>query len=489
MSDDVHALEAQRRAKVSELRANGIEPYPVRFERTTTCAALQEGYPSLDAGAETTDVVSVAGRLMLRRGHGKLAFGTLRDLSGEIQLMASLDVLGAGGMDAFEELDLGDVVGATGTVLRSKRGELSIRVSSVELLAKCLRPLPEKWSGLKDVEMRYRQRELDLAINPDARAVALLRARIVADVRTFLTARGFIEFETPMLQTQPGGALAKPFETHMHALDLPLYLRIAPELYLKRLIVGGLERVFELNRNFRNEGMSPRHNPEFTMLEVYEAYADYFDMMRLTQELIRSIAGAETITHQDREVKLGGEWRRATMLDLVREAIDEPDLSYDSSVEEVRALCDRGGVPYEPAFGTGKLIAELFEHHVESELWDPTFVLDYPKEISPLARMHRSDPHTAERFELIVCGRELANAFSELNDPVDQRARFEAQAAARAAGDDEAMPIDEDYIAALELGMPPTGGLGVGIDRLVMLLADVPTIREVILFPTMRPLT
>ena len=271
MSDDVHALEAQRRSKVAALRADGIEPYPVRFERTATCAELQERYPELEAGAETTDAVSVAGRLMLRRGHGKLAFGVLRDLSGEIQVMASLDALGADAMASFEDLDLGDVIGATGIVLRSKRGELSVRVTQVQLLAKCLRPLPEKWSGLKDVEMRYRQRELDLVINADARTVALLRARIVSDVRRFLIDRGFIEFETPMLQTQPGGATARPFETHMHALDLPLYLRIAPELYLKRLIVGGLERVFELNRNFRNEGMSPRHNPEFTMLEVYEA--------------------------------------------------------------------------------------------------------------------------------------------------------------------------------------------------------------------------
>lgn len=482
-----HELEAQRRAKVDALRDAGIEPYPVRFSRSHHAAALHSRFDSLDPGADSGQSVVVAGRLMLKRGHGKLAFAVLRDGSGEIQLMAQLDVLGEAGMASFEDLDLGDVIGVSGSVIRSKRGELSIRITELTMLAKCLRPLPEKWHGLSDVDARFRQRELDLIVNQDARDVAMRRTKILSRVRSFLSERGFVEVETPMLQTQAGGAYARPFRTHMNALDLDLYLRIAPELYLKKLVVGGFEKVFELNRNFRNEGMSPRHNPEFTMLEVYEAYADYTDMMALTQNLIHSVADCDTITYQEREVNLGGEWRRATLLELVREAINEPGLSYASSLEEVRSICEHNQVQVEASWGVGKLITELFEKHVEGNLWDPTFVIDYPVEVSPLARRHRDDPDVTERFELIVTGREIANAFSELTDPVDQRSRFEAQAAAKAAGDVEATGVDESYIAALELGMPPSGGLGIGIDRLVMLLADQPTIREVILFPTMRP--
>jgi lysyl-tRNA synthetase, class II len=480
-------FEQARLDKIERMRQAGTDPYPVRFDRTHEAVALQAQYEQIEAGASTGEQASVAGRVMLKRGHGKLAFGVLRDASGEIQLMAALDALGDEGMALFEDLDLGDVVGARGEVIRSKRGELSIRLRELVLLAKAIRPLPEKWSGLKDLETRYRRRYLDLIVNPEARRVALERARIVAGLRAFLTERGFIEVETPMLQTQAGGAAARPFLTHMNALELDLYLRIAPELYLKRLLVGGLEKVFELNRNFRNEGMSPRHNPEFTMLEVYEAYADYHDMMTLTQELIQHAAGVDSVTFQEREIKLSGAWRRATLLDLVREAIGEDDLSYEMTTEHVRAVCDAHGVPYEDAWGVGKLITELFEKHVEGNLWDPTFVIDYPVEVSPLARLHRDDPHVTERFELIVAGREIANAFSELNDPTDQRSRFEAQVRAKAAGDAEAMGLDEDYLRALEYGMPPAGGLGVGVDRLVMLLTDQPTIREVILFPTMRP--
>lgn len=482
-------LELARLAKVDALRDAGTNPYPVRFDRTDEAAGLQERFADLEDGGSSGATTSVAGRVMLRRGHGKMAFAVLRDASGEVQLMAQLDQLGEQGMAAFEDLDLGDLVGVTGEVIRSRRGELSIRIVEIVLLAKAIRPLPEKWSGLKDVETRYRRRYLDLIVNPEARRVALLRANVVAGIRRSLHDRGFLEVETPMLQTQPGGATARPFVTHMHALELDLYLRVAPELYLKRLLVGGLERVFELNRNFRNEGMSPRHNPEFTMLEVYEAYADYHDMMRLTQELIQEAAGVDTVTFQEREIVLAGAWRVATMLDLVRDAISQPDLSYGWSVEQVRAVCDANDVTYDPAWGAGKLVTELFEKHVEGNLWDPTFVTDYPIEVSPLARIHRDDPLVTERFELIVAGREIANAFSELNDPIDQRARFEAQAAAKAAGDVEAMGVDEDYLRALEYGMPPAGGLGIGIDRLVMLLADQPTIREVILFPTMRPET
>lgn len=480
-------LELARLAKIDALRDTGVDPYPVRFERTHDAASLHANHAAVEAGDGTGETVAVAGRIMLKRGHGKLAFGVLRDSSGEIQLMAQLDALGDAGMATFADLDLGDVIGARGEVIRSKRGELSIRCDELVLLAKAIRPLPEKWSGLKDVETRYRRRYLDLIVNPEARRVALERARIVSGLRGFLTDRGFIEVETPMLQTQAGGAAARPFLTHMNALEIDLFLRIAPELYLKRLVVGGIERVFELNRNFRNEGMSPRHNPEFTMLEVYQAYSDYHDMMRLTQDLIQHAAGSEVVTFQEREIALSGQWRRATLLDLTREALDEPEMSYDWSLDQVRGICERSGVPYDPAWGVGKLVTELFEKHVEGELWEPTFVLDYPVEVSPLARVHRDDPAVTERFELIVAGREIANAFSELNDPTDQRRRFEAQARARAAGDAEAMSVDEDYLRALEYGMPPTGGLGVGVDRLVMLLTDQPTIREVILFPTMRP--
>lgn len=480
-------FEQARFDKVERLRHAGVEPYPVRFDRSHEAAALQQQYEAIEPGASTGEQASVAGRLMLKRGHGKLAFGVLRDATGEIQLMAALDALGDDGMALFEDLDLGDVVGARGEVIRSKRGELSVRIGELVLLSKAIRPLPEKWSGLKDLETRYRRRYLDLIVNPEARRVALERSRIVASLRTSLTERGFVEVETPMLQTQPGGASARPFVTHMNALELDLYLRVAPELYLKRLVVGGLEKVFELNRNFRNEGMSPRHNPEFTMLEVYQAYADYHDMMQLTQELIQDAAGVGSVNYQEREINLGGPWRRAPLLDLVREAIGMQELSYEMTIEQVRKVCDEHGVPHEGSWGVGKLITELFEKHVEGNLWDPTFVTDYPVEVSPLARLHRDDDHVTERFELIIAGREIANAFSELTDPTDQRSRFEAQARAKAAGDAEAMSVDEDYLRALEYGMPPAGGLGVGVDRLVMLLTDQPTIREVILFPTMRP--
>jgi lysyl-tRNA synthetase class 2 len=401
--------------------------------------------------------------------------------------MCQVDVLGEEAMSLFEDFDLGDWIGAEGEVVKTKRGELSVRTSTLTLLAKDIRPLPEKWHGLTDLEQRFRMRYVDLIVNEDARRIAALRSRTVQRIREFLVGRGFVEVETPMLQPQPGGALAKPFVTHMNVLDMDLYMRIAPELYLKRLIVGGLEKVFEINRNFRNEGLSPRHNPEFTMLEAYQAYADYTEMMELTQSLVQACVDNDSISYQGRDVRIGGEWKRATLLDLVREATKEPDLDYGWPLEKVRALCERSEVPYEDAFGVGKLITELYEKLVEPELWDPTFVLEYPVEVSPLARVHRSDPNVTERFEVIVVGRELANAFSELNDPIDQRARFEAQARARAAGDEEAMPVDEDYLRALEYGMPPTGGMGLGVDRLVMLLGDCASIREVILFPLMRP--
>jgi len=483
-------LIAQRRAKVAALRDRGIEPYPVRFDPTHTLATVRSQWTELAAGASSGEQVTIAGRMVARRGHGKLAFVDLREDGTDLQVMLQEDALGNAMADALE-LDIGDWVGVGGEVIRSKRGELSVRATSVTLLGKALRPLPDKWHGLRDVEARYRHREIDLIVNPDARRALLVRSQVVSALRRELEGRGFIEVETPMLHPIPGGATARPFVTHHNALDVDLYLRIAPELYLKRLIVAGFPKVFEINRNFRNEGMSPRHNPEFTMLESYEAYADYGDVMDLTEALFRAAAlatvGTLDISYQGRPVSLAGPWPRRPMLDLVREAVAREDLSYDTPVDELRALCAAHDIEPLPGVSAGALVNELYEGLVERELWDPVLVVDHPLATSPLARRHRSAAHVVERFELVVTGRELANAFSELTDPDDQRARFEAQDLARAAGDDEAMVVDEPFLTALELGMPPTGGLGVGIDRLAMLLADVPSIRDVILFPTLRP--
>jgi lysyl-tRNA synthetase class 2 len=387
-------------------------------------------------------------------------------------------------------MDLGDWAGAEGEVIKTKKGELSVRCDRVILLSKAIRPLPEKWHGLADVETRYRRRYVDLIVNEDARRVMALRARTVQAIRGFMLGRGFLEVETPMLQPQPGGAIARPFITHLNALDIDLYLRIAPELYLKRLLVGGIERVFEINRNFRNEGVSPKYNPEFTMLEAYEAYGDYHSMMDLMEALIATVAGEvlETTSHtyQGRAMPLAGSFPRRRLIDLASEAIGA-ELDLDMPAEKMRALAEENGVPCDPAWGIGKLVVEIYEKKVEPNLFEPTFVLDFPRETSPLARPHRDDPRFTEHFDLVIAGMEIGPAYSELNDPIDQRERFEAQARARAAGDDEAMTVDEDFLRALEYGMPPAGGMGFGIDRFVMILADVPTIREVILFPFMRP--
>ena len=486
------ALVAERRAKLARLRASGVDPYPVGVEVTHALAEVRRAWDdALEAGEGSGVEVAVGGRLVLRRGHGKLAFLVLREGDAELQLMCQLDVLGDAGMALVADLDVGDWLAARGEVVRTRRGELSVQVRTVTLVGKALRPLPDKWHGLRDVETRFRQRELDLAVNPEARRVFAIRSRVVAALRAELVARGYVEVETPMLHPLPGGALAKPFSTHHNALDIDLYLRIAPELYLKRLVAGGMPRVFEINRVFRNEGLSPRHNPEFTMLESYEAYADYHAIMELTEALLQRAAldavGTTTLTYGGRRLELGGRWPRRTLLALVREATGVTDLAYDAPLEKVRDLCDEHGVAWEDAWGVGKLVLELYEKLVEASLWEPTFVIDYPLEVSPLARRHRADPHTTERFEPIVAGRELGNAFSELTDPDDQRARFEAQARAKAAGDEEAMVVDDAYLRAMELGMPPMGGLGIGVDRLVMLLAGVDTIRDVILFPTLRP--
>jgi lysyl-tRNA synthetase, class II len=485
-------LIAERRAKVARLREGGVDPYPVGVRVSATLAAVREAFQDrLDPGERSGHRVKVGGRLVLRRGHGRLVFLVLREGDVDLQVIAQLDVLGEEGMATVADLDVGDWIAVCGEVVRSRRGELSVQASTVTLLGKALRPLPDKWHGVRDLETRFRQRYVDLVMNAESRRVFAIRSKVLAALRAELTERGYVEVETPMLHPIPGGAAARPFVTHHNALDLDLYLRIAPELYLKRLVAGGMTRVFEINRNFRNEGLSPRHNPEFTMLESYEAYTDYIDIMTLVQALVQRAAlqavGTLQLVYGGQPVDLSGDWPRRTMLDLVREATGWAALGYDTPLDKVRALCCDYNVPVEASWGVGKLVLELYEKLVEATLWDPTIVMDYPVETSPLARRHRSDPHVTERFELIVVGRELANAFSELTDPDDQRTRLEAQAQARAAGDEEAMVVDEDYLRAMEYGMPPMGGLGVGVDRLVMLLADVQTIRDVILFPTLRP--
>ena len=480
---------AARRAKLEALHQAGVEPYRDHFDATHRASAIAEDFAALEPGAESGVEVSVAGRLVARRDQGKLAFLVIRDSTGDLQLFCRQNLLGEDAFDAVTSLDLGDWIGATGEVVRTRRGELSVSPTAIELLSKSLRPLPEKFHGLTDTETRYRQRYIDLIANPDVRDTFLARFKIISAIRRFMESRGFLEVETPMLHPIPGGAAAKPFVTHHNALDMELYLRIAPELYLKRLLVGGFERVFEINRSFRNEGISVKHNPEFTMLEVYQAFTNMAGMMELTQSLITTVAeevlGTLRITYQGVDVDLTPPWRVATMIELTSEAAGEV-VSFTRSIEELRALCERHEIPLEAGWGRGKLINELFEKLVEHDIVQPTFVTEYPLETSPLARKKPGEPELTERFELLVCGREIANAFSELIDPIDQRERFAAQSAAKAGGDEEAMGHDEDYLRAQEYGMPPAGGLGIGIDRLVMLLTDSASIRDVLLFPHMR---
>jgi lysyl-tRNA synthetase, class II len=481
---------ARRLAKLEALRAADVDPYPVRFERDHTAAELHAGYDGIDAGSETGDVVRLAGRLLLIRRQGKLTFATLRDGTGTVQLLVSRAVIGDEPHAAFDDLDLGDWIGAEGTVMKTKKGELSVKVTRFELLAKALRPLPDKWHGLADIDTRFRQRYVDLIANDDARRVFEIRFATIEAIRQFLTERGFVEVETPVLHTVVGGATAKPFFTHHNALDLDLTLRIALELPLKRLLVGGYEKVFEIGRVFRNEGLGTRYNPEFTMLEAYEAFADYHDMMDLTEQLVTHAAQASVGTTQvgegDAAVDLTPPWPRQAMLSLIREH-SGVDVHPSMPSEKLERICDDLEVPHEPGWGPGMLVMEIYEKTVEPNLVGPIIVCDYPREVSPLARTHRDDPYLVERFEVVVLRRELVNAFSELTDPVDQRARLEEQAALRARGDEEANEVDEDYVRALEYGLPPCGGLGIGVDRLVMLLAGVTTIREVILFPQLRP--
>jgi lysyl-tRNA synthetase class 2 len=491
--DEVRGLAAERErrlGKVDALRNAGVEPYPYRYDRTTTLGELRRRHGDLAPGSETDERVRVAGRLLLIRRQGRLTFATLRDRDGQVQLFVSQKVIGDDALAAFNDLDLGDWVGVDGLVMTTNKGELSVRVDRFELLAKALRPLPDKWKGLADVDTRYRQRYVDLIVNDDARHTFQVRHDVIASIRRGLADRGFVEVETPVLHVEVGGAHARPFVTHHNALDLDLYLRIALELHLKRLIVGGMERVFEIGRVFRNEGIAPKYNPEFTMLEVYQAFADYTDMLTLTEELVvqaaRDALGTTVIRIGDLDVDLAEPWRRARILDLVAEAVGRP-VHPSMPVDELRALCDAHGVAYEAHMGSGALCMELYDALVEPTLIAPTFVTHHPREVSPLARPDRVDPDVVERFELVGAGRELANAYSELNDPIDQRRRFDDEQRAKEAGDLEAGSVDEDYLRALEYGLPPTGGLGIGIDRLVMLLTGVTTIKEVILFPTLRP--
>jgi lysyl-tRNA synthetase class 2 len=488
---DAPAERRRRLADVEELRERGVDPYPVRFDRDRTLAELRSQFTDLAPGTETDEHVRVAGRILTIRRQGKLVFATVRDAGAQVQLFVSRGEIGDVAFDDFERLDLGDWVGVEGVVMTTRKGELSVDVRSFALLAKALRPLPDKWHGLADVDTRFRQRYVDLIVNERARRVFEIRFAVVDALRRHLRELGFVEVETPVLSLEAGGANARPFVTHHNALDVELYLRIALELHLKRLVVGGMERVFEIGRVFRNEGIDTSHNPEFTMLEAYQAFADYHDLMGLTEGLVAAAAvaaldGRTVVQLGDETIDLTPPWPRASMVDLVREHAGV-DLHPAMPVGDARAVVERLGLDHHPSWGAGRLTQEVYDRLVEPRLVQPTFVVDHPLEVSPLARAHRDDPTLVERFEVVVNGHELANAFSELNDPIEQRRRFEAEVRAREAGDLEAGSVDEDYLRALEYGLPPTGGLGIGVDRLVMLLAGVTSIREVILFPTLRP--
>ncbi|OFZ97355.1 MAG: lysine--tRNA ligase [Betaproteobacteria bacterium RIFCSPLOWO2_02_FULL_62_17] len=491
---DENQIIAERRAKLVELRKAGIA-FPNDFRREHLAADLHRDYDAFDNEALQSKAVTVAvaGRMMLKRLMGKANFATLQDMSGRIQLFVNLSDIGAAAIAAFKHWDMGDTLGARGTLFKTKTGELSVRVTELRLLAKALRPLPEKFHGLADAEAKYRQRYVDLITNDEARRTFAIRSRVIQEIRAFMVGKGYLEVETPMMQPLPGGAAAKPFETHHNALDMKLYLRIAPELYLKRLVVGGFEKVFEINRNFRNEGMSTRHNPEFTMIEFYEAYRDYRYLMDFTEEMLRRVAqtvlGSARVPYGEHVVDLDQPFARLRIAEAITRY--NPDIS-SSDLENrdaITALMKRRGVDptKHHAAGLGALQLLLFEETTEQKLIQPTFIIDYPAEVSPLARRNDANPEITERFELFITGREMANGFSEMNDPEDQAARFEEQARAKAAGDEEAMYYDADYIRALEHGLPPTAGEGIGIDRLVMLLTNSPSIRDVILFPQLRP--
>jgi lysyl-tRNA synthetase class 2 len=486
-------LEAEKERRLGDIarrRSSGSEPYPYRFDRSHALADVRSTHGNLEPGTETDDAVTLAGRVMLKRNQGKLIFLTIQDRTDQLQLFVSKAIVGDEQFDDIAALDLGDWVGAHGTVMTTRKGELSVKTSSVSLLSKAVRPLPDKWHGLTDTDTRYRQRYADLIMNESSRRAFAVRHEIIASFRRTLAGHGFTEVETPVLHVEAGGAHARPFLTHHNALDMQLYLRIALELHLKRLIVGGMERVYEIGRVFRNEGISPRHNPEFTMMELYQAFADYSDVMAITEALITAAAidatGTSVVSIDDNPVDLAKPWRRVRMVDLVAEATGT-EVHPSQPRTQLAELAAKHGVKVEAQWGPGKIIEELFEVTSEASLREPTFVTGHPVEISPLARVDRNDPYLTERFELFVGGRELANGYSELNDPVEQRQRFEEEEKSKAAGNLEAGTVDEDYLRALEFGMPPTGGLGIGIDRVAILLAGAASIKDIILFPTLRP--
>ncbi|MGW0802202.1 bifunctional lysylphosphatidylglycerol synthetase/lysine--tRNA ligase LysX [Nonomuraea sp. NPDC002799] len=480
-----------RRDKLDRLRSDGVDPYPVTFPRTATNAEVREKYQGLEPDTATGDTVGVAGRVMLNRVGGKLCFATLRDGGGDLQVMISLDKVGEESLAAWKhDVDLGDHVGVTGEVITSRRGELSILATEWQITAKCLRPLPEKHVGLTDPEARVRQRYVDLIVNDDARKMARVRSDTVRAVREFWHEEGYLEVETPMLQPIHGGAAARPFKTHINAYDMDLYLRIAIELYLKRLVVGGIEKVFEINRNFRNEGADSTHNPEFTMLEAYGTYLDYNGIADLTQRMyqkaVHAALGTSVVVHDGVEIDLGiPEWPRVRLYDAVSKAVGE-EITTATTLEEVRKIADRREIHWDPKWGVGKLVQELFEELVEHTIVQPTFVMDYPLETSPLARNHRDDPLVTEKWDLIGFGTELGTGYSELNDPIEQRRRLVEQSLLAAGGDLEAMQLDEDFLQSLEYAMPPTGGMGAGIDRMIMAFTGK-NIRETILFPLVKP--
>lgn len=488
MSEELSDLLKVRREKLDELRAKGINPFPYTYDQTSHAKDVLKAYGHLKEGETSPETVSIAGRVMTKRGHGKASFAHLLDETGRIQIYARQDVLN----DAYEvyaKLDMGDIIGVKGHVFKTKTGEVTVRVEEFTMLCKSLHPLPEKWHGLQDKELRYRERYVDLIVNDEVREVFKKRSKIVSLMRRLLENKGFLEVETPILHVLQGGAAAKPFETFHDALDMPLFLRIAPELYLKRLIVGGFEKVFELGRVFRNEGISFKHNPEFSIIEIYQAYADYNIIMSLTEELITTIAqeicGTLQIEYKGEKIDLSLPWKRITLVEALKEqGID----IQDKSEAQIRQIAKAKGLEGYEEISIGKIINLLYDKFVEANLRQPTFIIDHPLETSPLAKKHRDKPNQVERFELIIAGMELANCFSELNDPVDQRQRFQKQAELKAAGDDEAESMDEDFLRALEYGMPPTGGLGIGIDRLVMILTDQASIRDVLFFPHMKPL-
>ena len=481
---NINELIKVRRDKLGELRSAGIDPFGQRFDRTAAALKIQENFDDLEGS-----IVKIAGRIMAKRRHGKAGFANLQDLTGNIQLYFRKDDLGEDKYELFKKLDIGDILGIEGEVFRTQKGEISIHVRDLVYLSKSLHPLPEKWHGLKDVELRYRQRYVDLIVNPEVKEVFIKRSRIIKEMRNYLDERGYLEVETPMMQPIAGGATARPFITHHNALGMDLYLRIAPELYLKRLIVGGLEKVYEINRNFRNEGISTRHNPEFTMLEIYQAYGDFETMMDLAENLIASVVnkinGSLIVEMEGQRIDFTLPWQRISMLEAIEKYTGVNFTSINSD-EEARAAARSLNMEIDDKITRGELINEVFEEFVEQKLIQPTFVYGHPVEISPLAKKNATSPEFTDRFELFIMQREIANAFSELNDPIDQKERFQKQVEKRAQGDSEAHMMDEDYINALEYGMPPAGGMGIGIDRLVMLITGSPSIRDVILFPTLR---